>query len=383
MARRKKNKKPIIIAVCVVAFLIVALIVGLVLTNDKNTGKASVQSVAQITSSGVSTGASNVYAGVVESQKSVNVNANTAYKIAETYVKVGSNVKAGDKLFSYDMSENAMSARQAQLDIEKLRNNAAALQEELYQLMEEREEASSSEKSTYSVQILQKQNEIKQNSYDIESKQLELSKLQDEASEATVSAPISGVVKEIKDLDSESATNTYIVIMATGDYRIQGVINEQNIDEIKLGQKMLIHSRTDESKVWRGRISEIDKDNPIYKNENNPTASTNYAFYVTLDSVTDLMLGEHIYIEKDLGLTKDGKIQLPSYYIVDAQTKKPYVMAEKDGKIAKQYVVLGELNKDTNCYVIAEGLTLNDNIAYPDATVKIGMEVIKESKNDN
>ena len=362
MARRKKNKKPIIIAVCVVAFLIVALIVGLVLTNDKNTGKASVQSVAQITSSGVSTGASNVYAGVVESQKSVNVNANTAYKIAETYVKVGSNVKAGDKLFSYDMSENAMSARQAQLDIEKLRNNAAALQEE-------REEASSSEKSTYSVQILQKQNEIKQNSYDIESKQLELSKLQDEASEATVSAPISGVVKEIKDLDSESATNTYIVIMATGDYRIQGVINEQNIDEIKLGQKMLIHSRTDESKVWRGRISEIDKDNPIYKNENNPTASTNYAFYVTLDSVTDLMLGEHIYIEKDLGLTKDGKIQLPSYYIVDAQTKKPYVMAEKDGKIAKQYVVLGELNKDTNCYVIAEGLTLNDNIAYPDATV--------------
>ena len=379
MARRKKNKKPIIIAVCVVAILVVALIVGLVLTNDKNTGKASVQSVAQITSSGVSTGASNVYAGVVESQKIVNVNANTSYKIADTFVKVGS----ADKLFSYDMSENAMNSRQAQLDIEKLRNNAAALQEELYQLMEEREEASSSEKSTYSVQILQKQNEIKQNSYDIESKQLELSKLQDEASEATVTAPISGVVKEIKDLDSSSATNVYMTIMATGDYRIQGVINEQNIDEIKLGQKVVIHSRTDDSKLWRGRISEIDKDNPIYKNENNPASSTNYAFYVTLDSVTDLMLGEHIYIEKDLGLTKDGKIQLPSYYIVDVQTKKPYVMAEKDGKIAKQYITLGELNKDTNCYVIVEGLSLNDNIAYPDATVKIGMDVIKESKNDN
>lgn len=382
MARRKKNKKPIIIAVSVVAFLVVALIVGLVLTNDKNTGKASVQSVAQITSSGVSTGASNVYAGVVESQKSVNVNANTAYKISDTYVKVGSNVKAGDKLFSYDMSENAMNSRQAQLDIEKLRNNATALQEELYQLMEEREEASSSEKSTYSVQILQKQNEIKQNSYDIESKQLELSKLQDEAAEATVTAPISGVVKEIKDLDSSSATNVYITIMATGDYRIQGVINEQNIDEIKLGQKVVIHSRTSDD-VWYGSISEIDKDNPIYKNENSATASTNYAFYVTLNSTTDLMLGEHIYIEKDLGLSKDGKIQLPSYYIVDAQTKKPYVLAEKDGKIAKQYITLGQFNKDTSCYIIAEGLALTDNIAYPDSTVKIGMEVIKESTNDN
>ena len=379
MARRKKNKKPLIIAICVIAALVIALIVGLILTNDKNTGKANVQSVAEIISSGASTGISNVYAGTVESQKSVNVNANPSYKISDTYVKVGSIVKAGNKLFSYDMSENAMNSKQTQLDIEKLRNNAAALQEELYQLMEEREEASSSEKSTYSVQILQKQNEIKQNSYDIESKQLELSKLQEEANEATVTSPISGVVKEIKDLDSSSSTNTYMTIMATGDYRIQGVINEQNIEEIKLGQKVIIRSRSNSDKSWRGKISEIDKDNPIYKNENNPTASTNYAFYVTLDSPTDLMLGEHIYIEKDLGLSKDGKIQLPSYYIVDVKTKNPYVLAEKDGKIAKQYVTLGQLNEDTNCYIITEGLTLQDYIAYPDATVKIGMEVIKES----
>lgn len=377
MRKRRNKKTPIIIAV-VVGVLVVVLALGLILTRDKNAGVATVQSVAKICSTGASAGIGNVYSGTVESQKTVNVNANPSYSIETTYVKTGSVVKAGAKLFTYDMTDNRMKAKQIQLDIQKLNNNAAALQEELYQLMEEREEASSSEKDTYSVQILQKQNEIKQNAYDIEAKQLELSNLNEEAAEATVTAPISGVIREIKDLTEKSSSNTYITIMATGDFRIQGVINELNIDEIKLGDKLVINSRTDD-KQWFGKISEIDKDNPIFKNENNPTASTNYAFYVQLDSTKGLMLGEHVYIQKDLGLSADGKIQLPAYYIMGADSSKPYVFAERDGKIARAYLELGELNKQTNCYTVVSGITLEDYICYPDASVKIGMRTEKEA----
>ena len=357
MSRRKKQskKKVIIIVAVVAAVLIGVLVAGLVLTKDKSADVATVQAVSKICASGNAAGIGNVYAGTVESQKVVNVNANTSYKIARTYVKVGTVVKSGDNLFTYDMTENAMQAKQAQLDIEKLRNNAEALQEELYQLMEEREEASSSEKDTYSIQILQKQNEIKQNAYDIESKQLELTNLNEEAAEATVTAPIAGVVREIKDLSASSASNVYITIMATGDYRIQGVINEQNIDDIQLGEKVVIHSRTNE-KTWYGKISEIDKDNPIYKDENSATASTDYAFYITLNTTKGLMLGEHIYIEKDLGLTADGSMQLPSYYIMGADTEQPYVFADKGGKIERAYLTLGEYNKQTNTYVVKSGL---------------------------
>lgn len=376
--KRKADKKKVIIIVSIVAALLVGiLVVGIVLTKDKSADAATVQAVSKICASGNAAGIGNVYAGTVESQKTVNVNANTSYKIADTYVKVGTVVKAGDKLFTYDMTENAMQARQAQLDIQKLNNNAEALQEELYQLMEEREEASSSEKDTYSIQILQKQNEIKQNSYDIESKQLELSNLNEEAAEATVTAPISGVVREIKDLNASSASNVYITLMATGDYRVQGVINEQNIDDIKPGEKVIIHSRTNE-KLWYGTISEIDKDNPIFKNENSATASTDYAFYITLDNTGGLMLGEHVYIEKDLGLSADGKIQLPAYYIMGADTDAPYVFADKDGKIERAYLTLGKYNKQTNTYVIEKGLELTDYIAYPDAAVRIGMATAKE-----
>ena len=375
--RQRGNKKLIIIIAIVVAVLIAALVTGLVLTKDKNADTASVQAVSKICASGNAAGIGNVYSGTVESQKTVNVNANTSYKIAETYVKVGSTVKAGDKLFTYDMTENNMSARQAQLDIQKLNNNAAALQEELYQLMEEREEASSSEKDTYSIQILQKQNEIKQNAYDIEAKQLELSNLNEEAAEATVTAPIAGVIREVKDIASSSSSNVYMTIMATGDFRIKGIINEQNIEDIALGDKVIIHSRTDDN-VWYGTISEIDKDNPIYKNENSATASTDYAFYISLNTTKGLMLGEHIYIQKDLGLSNDGKIQLPSYYIMGADTDEAYVFAEKEGKIERAYVRLGKFNKQTNTYVIEEGLALTDYIAYPDASVKIGMKTARE-----
>ena len=376
--RRRKNSKLKIIIPAVAGVLVLALVLGLLLTRDKNAGVATVQSVATICSSGSAAGIGNVYSGTVESQKTVNVNANPSYSIEATYVKVGSSVKAGDKLFTYDMTENRMNAKQAQLDIQKLNNNAAALQEELYQLMEEREEASSSEKDTYSVQILQKQNEIKQNAYDIESKQLELSNLNEEANEATVTAPIAGVVREVRDLNEKSSSNTYITIMATGDFRVQGVINEQNIDEIATGDKLIIHSRTDE-KTWYGTISEIDKDNPVYKNENSATASTDYAFYVTLASTKGLMLGEHVYIEKDIGLTSDGKLQLPAYYIMGADSAKPYVFAEKDGKIERAYLSLGERNEQTNCYVVVSGITLEDYIAYPDASIKIGMKTQREA----
>ena len=59
------------------------------------------------------------------------------------------------------------------------------------------------------------------------------------------------------------------------------------------------------------------------------------------------MLGEHFYIEKDLGLTADGSMQLPSYYIMGADTEKPYVFADKNGKIERAYLTLGKYNKQT------------------------------------
>ena len=78
-----------------------------------------------------------------------------------------------------------------------------------------------------------------------------------------------GVVKSIRNGtanagDSLSGTqdNSFITVMKSGDYRIKGSINEQNISQIAEGSPMLAVSRTDSSKTWRGTVSKIDTSNP-------------------------------------------------------------------------------------------------------------------------
>ena len=68
-----------------------------------------------------------------------------------------------------------------------------------------------------------------------------------------------------------------------------------------------------------------------------------YPFYVELDSSDGLMLGQHVYIERDIGQDeqKDG-LWISDYYIVDADTNEPYVWAANDKKkLEKRYVTLG------------------------------------------
>jgi len=89
------------------------------------------------------------------------------------------------------------------------------------------------------------------------------------------------------------------------------------------------------------------------------TTSTSYPFYVELDSSDGLMLGQHVYIERDIGQDeqKDG-LWISDYYIVDADTNEPYVWAANDKKkLEKRYVTLGKHDDDLEEYEIVDGLT--------------------------
>ncbi len=371
MNRKKNKKKILIIALSLAAVLIVVLVIGLSVTSGSEQTVVKVQSVSTVCATGSISGVSNVYAGVVQSQETVHVNADSSYKIDKTYVSEGDTVKKGDNLFTYDLSENSIDLRRAKLELEKLNTNTQTINEQIAQLIEQRDEASESQKYDLTTQLLEAQSNLKQNQYDIEEKQLEIDNLEETAANATVKAPISGIITAVGSLNSNSQSEAYISILATGDYRIEGTINEQNIDEIKAGDKMSVHSRNGEE-VWYGTVSEIDTENPVEQNGSSVSESSNYNFYIALDSAKGLMLGQHVYCEKDLGLSKDGKIQLPVYYIVNADSKKPYVWVQENGKIAKRYVTLGSKDESTNCYVIESGISLKDYIAYPDSSVKAG-----------
>ena len=89
------------------------------------------------------------------------------------------------------------------------------------------------------------------------------------------------------------------------------------------------------------------------------TSSTTYPFYVELQSSEGLMLGQHVYIEPDEGQEekKEG-LWISEFYIVDADTNSPYVWAaDKDKRLVKKSVILGQYDETLGEYEIVEGLT--------------------------
>ena len=97
------------------------------------------------------------------------------------------------------------------------------------------------------------------------------------------------------------------------------------------------------------------------------TSSTSYPFYVELDSSENLMLGQHVYIERDMGQDdkKDG-LWLSDYYILDTDTNEPYVWAANDkNRLEKRYVTLGKHDDSLGEYESVDGLTKKDAIAFP------------------
>ena len=167
------------------------------------------------------------------------------------------------------------------------------------------------ERFTYETEIQSLRNSISQKQFDLESKKLEISKNQTQINNSSLVSKVSGVVKTINEKGTDEYGNAapFMTILQTGDYRIAGSIDEQNVWTISEGQQVLIRSRVDSERTWDGVITLIDTENPKQGNNNNYYMSSDsdtqtaskYPFYVELDSVDGLILGQHVYIELDLG----------------------------------------------------------------------------------
>ena len=197
----------------------------------------------------------------------------------------------------------------------------------------------------------------------------------------------SSAMDSMSSSDSSTDNSAFITILSTGAYRVKGKVNEQNRDSIIPGEAVIIRSRVDSSKTWKGTMGSIDVNNGTSEDDSNDmyfgmsstdsddqTSSTSYPFYVELDSSEDLMLGQHVYIERDLGQDeqKDG-LWLSDYYILDTDTNEPYVWAANDkNRLEKRYVTLGKHDDELGEYEIVDGLTKKDAIAFPTGSLEEG-----------
>lgn len=335
-------------------------------------------------------GVSNRYNGVVETQDSYEVNVDSSRTISEIKVEVGDEVEEGQTLVTYDTSDLTMKIEQAKLELEGIQNEIDNYNKQIDTLTKEMEKVDESERYDYTTQIQNIQNSIAQKQFDMESKKLEISKEQKQVSSSSVVSKVAGVVKEIneKGVDSNGNSAPFMTILQTGEYRIKGSIDEQNVWMLSEGQEVVIRSRVDGTKTWSGTIGKIDTESPQQGNDNSyystssagdTQSASKYPFYVDLDSVDGLILGQHVYIELDQGQeeVKEGLWLYGSYIVQDEDT--PYVWAANEkNRLEKRYIELGEYDADMDEYEIVSGLAEDDYIAWPMSGLYEGVTTVTD-----
>ena len=361
---------------------------------------------------GTSSGVQNRYAGVVEPQETVEVQIDSGRKVSEVKVKTGEEVKKGQLLFEYDLSSIEEDLQQAKLDLDRLKNEALSLSDQITTLEKEKKKASQDSQLSYTIEIETNKMNLKKNEYDQTSKQAEIDKLENATQNTEVRSSIDGVIQKIDTTklstgDEDSVTDTvaedysyysgsdssnsaFITILSTGAYRIKGQVNELNMGSLVIGEPVIVRSRADENQTWKGMMGSIDLENASSGSSNSmnygmmdssgssQTSSSSYPFYVELDSSEGLMLGQHVYIELDEGQedAKDG-VWLSDFFIADADTADPYVwVANEKNRLEKRSVILGSYDADLLEYEILEGLSLDDCIAFPAEDLEEGMQTV-------
>ena len=347
----------------------------------------SVMSVGLITGTGA-VGTAEVFAGKVVSGATAELKRDADKTVLEVLVAEGDMVRAGDVLFSYDTEAMRLSLDKLVLELESLQNSITAARSQIRDLETQRSKASSDQQLSYTLEISAREADIREAEYNIALKEKEIEAMEASMENTEVTSPISGRVMSVGDPDGANPnaggeSEAFVTVMDVSAYRVQGNISELNRYSLAEGTRVLVRSRMDDALVWYGVVSLIDWENPVtntgdnyyyYGGVDEMTSSSKYPFYVTLDSTEGLLLGEHVYIETDIGGAADTPgLMLPAWYVVD----DAYVWAANaKGRLEKRSVTLGASDELQGTVEIMSGLGADDYVAFPDETLSEGLEVV-------
>lgn len=360
------------------ALAVAALTLALALTGcGKEETAVYVQKVANI--NGMST--TDRFTGMVVSENLTEVKKDEDKAVSELLVKEGQDVKEGDPLFTYDTDKLQLSADKLDLEREQLNSSLEDYQTQIGQLEREREKVSANKKLQYTIQIQTAQVSLKEAELNLKTKEAELKKAQELLENATVLSPITGRIQSINESGTDNQGNpvAYITIQQTGSYRVRGTIGELQQGAIAQGDRIRMISRVDASKTWLGTVTLVDYENPLKNDDSNrymmsssdsSNTASKYPFYVELDSIEGLIMGQHLYLERYLEGAETTGIPVSSAYICFEEDESAYVWAENSrGKLEKRSITVGEYNEVSDTYDVTQGLTEDDYIAFPDTKV--------------
>ena len=318
------------------------------------------------------------FLGLVVSEHTAEITKDGERTIEELLVKEGDDVKEGQALFSYDTEELQLNLDKKNLEAAQLQSTIETSQEKIKTLERERAGLTGTAKLQYTVEIQSAQVDLKEAELKLKTKEDEVKKAEELLNNATVVSPINGRVQKIDEngsTDSNGKPAAYITIQQSGSYRVKGVLGELQRGSLKEGDKVKLTSRSGSSDTWTGTVTLVDYENPsqgsdmdrYYGNSSDEmTTASRYPFYVALDSTDGLMLGQHLYLDLDYGTHVTPGVGVSASFVCYNEDGSAYVWAEKNGKLEKRNVTLGEYDAMTDVQKITEGLSVDDYIAYPD-----------------
>lgn len=318
------------------------------------------------------------YAAMVVSEDVSEIRRDSGKSILELYVSVGQEVKAGDKLFTYDSEALALELEKQQLELEKMKNEQVTYAEQLEKLEKQLANTwNESAKTRLTLEINTLKTTILENDYSIVSKEKSIADIQTTLESVDILSPVDGIIRQINE---EDGADSYITIQQHGAYRVKGALNEMSMmGGLMPGSRVRAYSRVEAGKYWEGTVISIDTEDASQDNSDywyggvtdTMNMSSSYVFYVELDNTNGLLLGQHLYVELAPPEELVG-LWIPESFIAEfhfneetgEQTYSVWV-ADASGKLELRSVMLGMYDGMTGCYEVLDGLTAEDYVADP------------------
>lgn len=337
---------------------------------------------------------SDKFSGIVVSESVTEIQRDSDKVVENLYVREGDDVTEGQKLFSYDTEQLQLTLEKQKLELEQLASSIENYGLQIAQLEKDRDRAYSADKLKYTLQIQTNQIDLKEAELKLKTKQSEIQKSEHLLANALVTSPVTGRITSISEEGTDQYGNpkAYISIQQTGSYRVKGQINEMQRGAIMEGDRVRMESRLNPEEVWMGTVTLVDYENPIQGNNNGyiissdsdeMSASSRYPFYVELDSMEGLILGQHLYLsvagEEPVSL--EG-VTLSGAFVCYDEDGSCFVWADNgQGKLEKRGVELGNYDPMADAYEILSGLSDSDYVAFPDEEVCLqGAPTIRQSQ---
>ncbi len=265
----------------------------------------------------------NRFAGVVTSGKETKIEKDDSKKIASIKVSVGDTVKKGQVLFVYDGTQANFDYERAKIELEQLQLSLDDYAQQRAELEKEKASAPKSEQLEYTIQIQEIDTNVREANYNIDLKKKEVEKLRKATKHLKVKSPVRGKIQSINLGDASSggeeddidmgfdegggdSSQPFIVISKVNSLRVKAYINEENIQSLYEGDTVTIRSRVDDQ-TWTGTVDSIDYSSPTQSGsgyyedgDSETTTSSRYPVYISIDNAEGLMLGQHVFVEKEV-----------------------------------------------------------------------------------